>query len=177
MIQRASERAVARMAPRSPTSSRSPPTAPRPARSRPRHLLLFQSRPPLRPRELLRRRGRCRRRRRARHRHDRRRGRRVSRPPCAPPSRAHLPRRPHQPRRPPGAHRAARRASSTPSRASASPARSSRWQATPKQLVTRLRRFTELPIAVGFGISNAEHFAAVGEFADAAVIGSALVAH
>jgi len=28
---------------------------------------------------------------------------------------------------------------------------------------------------VGFGISNAEHFAAVGEFADAAVIGSALV--
>lgn len=45
-----------------------------------------------------------------------------------------------------------------------------------QQLVTRLRRFTKLPIAVGFGISNAEHFAAVGEFADAAVIGSALVA-
>jgi tryptophan synthase alpha chain len=44
-----------------------------------------------------------------------------------------------------------------------------------KGLVTRLRRYTELPIAVGFGISNAEHFAAVGEFADAAVIGSALV--
>ncbi len=42
-------------------------------------------------------------------------------------------------------------------------------------LVSRLRRYTELPIAVGFGISNAEHFAAVGEFADAAVIGSALV--
>ena len=33
----------------------------------------------------------------------------------------------------------------------------------------------DLPMAVGFGISNAEHFAAVGEFADAAVIGSALV--
>jgi tryptophan synthase alpha chain len=33
-----------------------------------------------------------------------------------------------------------------------------------------------LPIAVGFGVSNAEHFAAVGQFADAAVIGSALVA-
>lgn len=45
-----------------------------------------------------------------------------------------------------------------------------------KQLVTRLRRFTHLPIAVGFGISTPEHFAALGEFADAAVIGSALVA-
>jgi len=43
-------------------------------------------------------------------------------------------------------------------------------------LVTRLRKFTKLPIAVGFGISNAEHVKAVGEFADAAVIGSALVA-
>jgi tryptophan synthase alpha chain len=44
------------------------------------------------------------------------------------------------------------------------------------ELVARLRRFTTLPIAVGFGISNAEHVKAVGEFADAAVIGSALVA-
>ncbi|MDQ2834927.1 MAG: tryptophan synthase subunit alpha [Acidobacteriota bacterium] len=44
------------------------------------------------------------------------------------------------------------------------------------ELVARLRRFTRLPIAVGFGISNAEHVKAVGEFADAAVIGSALVA-
>ncbi len=43
------------------------------------------------------------------------------------------------------------------------------------ELVARLRRFTTLPIAVGFGISNAEHVKAVGEFADAAVIGSALV--
>jgi tryptophan synthase alpha chain len=43
-------------------------------------------------------------------------------------------------------------------------------------LVRRLRRFTKLPIAVGFGISNPDHFAAVGQFADAAVIGSALVA-
>lgn len=45
-----------------------------------------------------------------------------------------------------------------------------------EQLVRRLRRFTQLPIAVGFGISNPEHFSAVGEFADAAVIGSAIVA-
>ncbi len=44
------------------------------------------------------------------------------------------------------------------------------------QLVARLREFTSLPIAVGFGISNAEHVKAVGEFADAAIIGSALVA-
>ena len=43
-------------------------------------------------------------------------------------------------------------------------------------LVARLRQFTALPIAVGFGISNAEHVKAVGEFADAAVIGSAIVA-
>jgi tryptophan synthase alpha chain len=44
------------------------------------------------------------------------------------------------------------------------------------QLVSRLRQFTKLPIAVGFGISNAEHVRAVGQFADAAVIGSAIVA-
>jgi tryptophan synthase alpha chain len=44
------------------------------------------------------------------------------------------------------------------------------------ELVKRLRQFTKLPIAVGFGISNAEHVRAVGEFADAAIIGSALVA-
>ena len=44
------------------------------------------------------------------------------------------------------------------------------------ELVARLRAFTSLPIAVGFGISNAAHVRAVGEFADAAIIGSALVA-
>jgi len=44
-----------------------------------------------------------------------------------------------------------------------------------RDLVHRLRRHTKLPIAVGFGISSAEQFAAVGEFADAAVIGSAIV--
>lgn len=43
-------------------------------------------------------------------------------------------------------------------------------------LVARIRQHTALPIAVGFGISNAAHVAAVGAFADAAVIGSALVA-
>ncbi len=44
------------------------------------------------------------------------------------------------------------------------------------ELVARLRKFTKLPIAVGFGISNAAHVRAVGKFADAAIIGSALVA-
>ncbi len=43
-------------------------------------------------------------------------------------------------------------------------------------LVARLKKQTQLPIAVGFGISNAEHVRAVGKFADAAVVGSALVA-
>ena len=42
-------------------------------------------------------------------------------------------------------------------------------------LVARIRRWTSLPVAVGFGISNAEHFAQVAEFADVAVIGSAIV--
>ena len=44
-----------------------------------------------------------------------------------------------------------------------------------RQLVARLRRFTKLPIAVGFGISTAEHVAEVAQFADAAVVGSAIV--
>ena len=44
-----------------------------------------------------------------------------------------------------------------------------------QKLVRRIRKYTKLPIAVGFGISTAEQFAAVGEFADAAVVGSAIV--
>ncbi|MGA2887197.1 MAG: tryptophan synthase subunit alpha [Terracidiphilus sp.] len=42
-------------------------------------------------------------------------------------------------------------------------------------LVARIRRWTRLPVAVGFGISNSEHVAQVAEFADAAVVGSAIV--
>lgn len=42
-------------------------------------------------------------------------------------------------------------------------------------LVDRVRRFTQLPVALGFGISTADHVASVGAFADAAVIGSAIV--
>jgi tryptophan synthase alpha chain len=44
-----------------------------------------------------------------------------------------------------------------------------------RSLVERLRRYTTLPIALGFGVSNAAHVATLGEFADAAVIGSAIV--
>ena len=42
-------------------------------------------------------------------------------------------------------------------------------------LVARVRRWSKLPVAVGFGISSAQHVAQVAEFADAAVIGSAIV--
>jgi tryptophan synthase alpha chain len=42
-------------------------------------------------------------------------------------------------------------------------------------LVERIRRWSRLPVAVGFGISNSEHVAQVAEFADAAVVGSAIV--
>jgi tryptophan synthase alpha chain len=44
-----------------------------------------------------------------------------------------------------------------------------------QSLVQRLRAFTKLPIAVGFGVSTPEQFAEVGAFADAAAIGSAIV--
>ena len=44
-----------------------------------------------------------------------------------------------------------------------------------RSLVARLRSFTKLPIAVGFGVSTPEQFAEVGGFADAAVVGSAIV--
>lgn len=45
------------------------------------------------------------------------------------------------------------------------------------ELVKRLRKFTTLPLAVGFGISNAAQVAQVWEYADAAVVGSAIVRH
>ncbi len=42
-------------------------------------------------------------------------------------------------------------------------------------LAARVRRESDLPLALGFGISRPEHVAAVGAFADAAVVGSGLV--
>lgn len=44
-----------------------------------------------------------------------------------------------------------------------------------RRLVERVRGLTDLPVAVGFGISTPEHVADVWAYADAAVVGSALV--
>jgi len=44
-----------------------------------------------------------------------------------------------------------------------------------QQLVKRIKKSSKLPVAVGFGIANAEDFQAVGKYADAAVIGTAIV--
>jgi tryptophan synthase alpha chain len=45
-----------------------------------------------------------------------------------------------------------------------------------EQLVARARRYTDLPIAVGFGISTRQQIEEVWRYADAAVVGSAIVA-
>lgn len=45
-----------------------------------------------------------------------------------------------------------------------------------ESLVKRVRRFSSLPVAVGFGISSAEQVAQTLSYADAAVVGSAIVA-
>src|SRR5262249_9099178 len=42
-------------------------------------------------------------------------------------------------------------------------------------MVQRIRAHTQLPIALGFGVSRPEHVAEIGAYADAAVVGSALV--
>jgi tryptophan synthase alpha chain len=44
-----------------------------------------------------------------------------------------------------------------------------------RALAERIRRETSLPLALGFGLSHPDHIADVGRFADAAVVGSALV--
>jgi len=44
-----------------------------------------------------------------------------------------------------------------------------------EKLVNRMRQFSSLPIAVGFGISNAAQVADVNRYADAVVVGSAIV--
>jgi tryptophan synthase alpha chain len=42
-------------------------------------------------------------------------------------------------------------------------------------LVSRIRRHTDLPILVGFGISKPEHVSEVAQFADGVAVGSALI--
>lgn len=44
------------------------------------------------------------------------------------------------------------------------------------EFLGRIRKHTGLPLAVGFGITKREHVEAVGKVADAAVIGSAIIA-
>lgn len=43
------------------------------------------------------------------------------------------------------------------------------------EAVARIKRHTDLPVAVGFGVKNADHAGAVARGADAVVVGSALV--
>jgi tryptophan synthase alpha chain len=43
------------------------------------------------------------------------------------------------------------------------------------EAVARIKRHTDLPVAVGFGVKNAEHAGAVARGADAVVVGSALI--
>ena len=44
-----------------------------------------------------------------------------------------------------------------------------------ESMITRVRKVSKLPIALGFGISKPEHVSEVGRWADAAVVGSSLV--
>jgi tryptophan synthase alpha chain len=44
-----------------------------------------------------------------------------------------------------------------------------------QEMVHRIRAVSDLPVALGFGISKPEHVREVGQWADAAVVGSALV--
>src|SRR4029450_10317497 len=46
-----------------------------------------------------------------------------------------------------------------------------------ESLVKRVRAVSDLPVAVGFGISTSEQVRQIWRFADAAVIGSAIVSH
>lgn len=42
-------------------------------------------------------------------------------------------------------------------------------------LVAKLRGLTALPLAVGFGVSRAEHVSAIGQYADGVIVGSAIM--
>jgi tryptophan synthase alpha chain len=53
-------------------------------------------------------------------------------------------------------------------------ARRELWEGLP-DFLDRVRRFTDLPLAVGFGISSAAHVRQVGAHADGAIVASALI--
>lgn len=44
-----------------------------------------------------------------------------------------------------------------------------------KEVVKKIKGCTDIPVAVGFGVSRPEHVAAIHEYADAAIVGSAIV--
>ena len=44
-----------------------------------------------------------------------------------------------------------------------------------KRLVDNIRKYTDLPILVGFGVSTKKDVIQIGKFADGAVVGSALL--
>ncbi|MNZ55979.1 Tryptophan synthase alpha chain [compost metagenome] len=44
-----------------------------------------------------------------------------------------------------------------------------------EEAVARLRRHTDLPVAIGFGIRTPEHAANIARLADGVVVGSALI--
>ncbi len=47
--------------------------------------------------------------------------------------------------------------------------------ATLSEYIARIRSHTDLPLAIGFGISKPEHVTQVGEIADGAIVGAALI--
>lgn len=44
-----------------------------------------------------------------------------------------------------------------------------------KEVVKKIKWCTDIPVAVGFGVSRPEHVASIHEYADAAIVGSAIV--
>ena len=44
-----------------------------------------------------------------------------------------------------------------------------------RRLVERIRAHSDLPVLVGFGVSNSEHVAEISKFADGAVFASAML--
>ena len=42
-------------------------------------------------------------------------------------------------------------------------------------LVSKVRKYTDIPVAVGFGISNSEQIKDISEFSDGIIIGSAVI--
>ena len=44
------------------------------------------------------------------------------------------------------------------------------------EFLARVRRHSDLPLAVGFGVNTRAHVEAIGKLADAAIVGSAIIA-